>query len=80
MGQLKNHGVCEKVPLTEATNSGAKLITTRWVDINKGDDEYPKNRGRLVARELSTHDETGPCDNTTTRGGESFVLDGDDKQ
>ena len=56
---FKSHGVYEKVPIAEATNSGTKLVTTRWVDINKGDDERPKYRSRLVARELSTHDETG---------------------
>ena len=35
------------------------MITTRWVGVNKGGDESPKYRSRLVARELNTHDETG---------------------
>ena len=30
-----------------------KPITTRWVDINKGDEEDPNYRSRLVARELN---------------------------
>ena len=59
MQQFKSHGVFVKVPIAEATSSGTKLATTRWVDINMGDDDRPKYRSRLVARELNTHDETG---------------------
>ena len=59
MAQFRDHQVYEKVPTQEAAKSGSKLITTRWVDINKGDDENPKYRSRLVARELNTHDQTG---------------------
>ena len=29
-----------------------KVISTRWVDVNKGDEQRPKYRSRLVAREL----------------------------
>ena len=42
--------VYRKVPRSEAR--GRKLITTRWVDANKGDNEKPDQRSRLVGREL----------------------------
>ena len=31
---------------------GEKVISTRWVDVNKGDEDRPKYRSRFVAREL----------------------------
>ena len=31
---------------------GRSPITVRWVDVNKGDDESPNYRSRLVAREI----------------------------
>ena len=57
MQQFKDHGVYAKVPMEEATRTKAKLITTRWVDINKGDEVDPKYRSRLVARELNTYND-----------------------
>ena len=36
----------------EATGKGP--ISTRWVDINKGDEKDPKYRSRLVAKEYNT--------------------------
>ena len=59
MKQFKSHQVYEKVPIEEAKKNEAKLITTRWVDINKGDGEKPQYRSRLVARELNAQDEAG---------------------
>ena len=35
-------------------NTGQAPIGTRWVDVNKGDDENPDYRSRLVAQELNT--------------------------
>ena len=29
-----------------------KIITTRWLDVNKGDDDDPDYRARLVGREI----------------------------
>ena len=77
MQKFQDHAVYEKVPIAEATSSGAKLITTRWVDINKGDENKPNYRSRLVARELSTHDEAGLCAATPPFEARCF-LDGDD--
>ena len=39
--------------------TGKPPITTRWVDVNKGDDENPNYRSRLVARQLKAHDHSG---------------------
>ena len=33
-----------------------KLIDTRWIDVNKGDEENPNYRSRLVGREFNTYD------------------------
>jgi hypothetical protein len=41
IGELAKHGVYQKVPITECWNkTGAAPIGTRWVDVNKGDDEH----------------------------------------
>ena len=32
-----------------------KVISTRWLDVNKGDAKNPDHRARLVAREINTH-------------------------
>ncbi len=45
--------VYDKVPIQEAHDNGCKIITTRWLDINKGDAESPNYRARLVGRELA---------------------------
>ena len=79
MDQFKNHEVYEKVPIAEAGNSGTKLITTRWVDINKGDEEKPKYRSRLVAR-VAGHarcNRTVRC-HATVGSKESAFLEGND--
>ena len=34
--------------------TGKKPIAVRWVDVNKGDDENPNYRSRLVAKEINT--------------------------
>jgi hypothetical protein len=53
-------GVWEKRPRVEAfRKTGQKLVTVRWVDINKGDDEHPRYRSRLVARQLKCRDKSG---------------------
>ena len=46
----------DKVPINECKRATGKMpITVRWIDINKGDNEKPNYRSRLVARELNTH-------------------------
>ncbi len=44
--------VYEKVPRWRAAQEGCKVITTRWIDVNKGDSQRPNYRARLVGREL----------------------------
>ena len=44
--------VYTKVPRSEAVALGVKIITTKWLDINKGDAKDPNYRSRLVGREL----------------------------
>ena len=40
-------------PRAEAyANMGKPPITVKWVDVNKGDDDVPNYRSRLVAREI----------------------------
>ena len=41
-----------KVPRAKAKALGAKVISVRWIDINKGDTDCPNYRSRLVAREI----------------------------
>ena len=42
----------KKVPRSKAKGLGAKVISVRWIDINKGDAECPNCRSRLVAGEI----------------------------
>ena len=53
-------GVWIKRPRQEAfAATGRPPISVRWVDVNKGDDENPKYRSRLVARQLKAMDKSG---------------------
>ena len=45
--------VWEIVPREEAIRNGWKVIESRWVDINKGDDVAPLYRSRLVGKEFA---------------------------
>ena len=45
-------GVYTKVPRDHARRDGCKVITTKWIDVNKGDEATPNVRSRLVGREL----------------------------
>ena len=44
-----------KVPRSKAKQCKAKVITVRWIDINKGDNINENYRSRLVAREIKTN-------------------------
>ena len=49
-------GFYEKVPIDQChARTGKAPISTRWIDINKGDQESPNYRSRFVAREVNTH-------------------------
>ena len=46
----------DKVPIEECRKkTGKNPISTRWIDISKGDNQSPNYRSRLVAREINTH-------------------------
>ena len=49
-------GLYEKVPIDQCyARTGKAPISTRWININKGDQDHPNYRSRLVAREINTH-------------------------
>ena len=50
---FKDKGVWIKRHREEAMRrTGKRPITVKWIDVNKGDDEAPNYRSRLVAREI----------------------------
>ena len=56
MQELAKHGVYTKVPLEECwKETGMAPIGTRWVDVNKGDEDNPEYRSRLVAKEIKVN-------------------------
>ena len=52
MAFFKKMGVCSKVGRSEVKAKGGRVLSTRWVDTNKGDDKSPNYRSRLVGREV----------------------------
>ena len=55
MKYFEDKKVYDKVPTKQCYDiTGTGPITTRWVDINKGDALSPNYRSRLVARGLNT--------------------------
>ena len=50
MGEVYKHGVYTKVPIEESWRvTGRAPIGARWIDVNKGDEDKPDYRSRLVA-------------------------------
>ena len=46
----------EKVPVSQCYQKTGKVpIIVKWIDINKGDQQNPSYRSRLVAREINTY-------------------------
>ncbi len=53
--EFGKHRVYVKVPLEQCLErTGKQPIGVRWVDINKGDEENPEYRSRLVAMDFKT--------------------------
>ena len=49
------HQVYVNVPLKECwEKTGKDPVGTRWVDVNKGDDQKPDYRSRWVAQEIKS--------------------------
>ena len=42
------------MPRAEVVRNGWKIIPTRWIDINKGEESNPNYRSRFVAKESKT--------------------------
>ena len=51
-------------PRKQAQAQGWKVIKTRWIDINKGDDANPVYRSRLVGKEFNNEAMDGICAGT----------------
>ena len=59
MQYVREKKVWHKIRRSEAQAKGWKIIKTRWIDINKGDDENPVCRSRLVGKEFNTGEMDG---------------------
>ena len=45
--------VWEKIPRSLAKEKGWKIVKSRWIDINKGDDKNPNYRSRMIGKEFN---------------------------
>ena len=59
IGYVRSKNVWTKIPRSEAQRLGYKVIKTRWIDINKGDDKNPVYRSRFVAKEFNNGEAQG---------------------
>eukprot|EP00973_Karenia_brevis_P040575 5612454-Karenia_brevis.AAC.1 len=50
---VKKKQVWTKITRAEAIRRGWKIIKVRWIDINKGDDQDPLYRSRVVGKEFN---------------------------
>ena len=48
IGYAERKPVWKKIPRKMAKEKGWKVMKSRWIDINKGDDENPNYRSRMV--------------------------------
>ena len=53
MKYVKEEEVWQPISRDEARRRGWKVVKTRWIDINKGDEDTPNYRIRLVAKEFN---------------------------
>ena len=53
MSYFHKLGVYEIVPRSQQRITGGKVVSTRWIDVNKGDSLNPNYRSRLVGREFN---------------------------
>ena len=59
MQYVKEKKVWRKMPRATAIAMGYKIVGTRWLDINKGDEDSPEYRSRLVGKEFNDGFEEG---------------------
>ena len=53
IGYIDDKHVWKKITRAEAERKGWKIVRTRWIDTNKGDEKKPDIRSRLVAKEFN---------------------------
>ena len=56
---IRGKRVYAKIPRSQAVRNGWKVIKTRWIDQNKGDDANPVYRSRLVGKEFNNEQMDG---------------------
>lgn len=72
---FEDKDVWESVPVQERKNrAGRKPISVRWVDVNKGGDEHPNYRSRLVARDIRFKGDSATFAPTPPLEALNFVL------
>ena len=54
---VREKRVYVKIFCSTAIRNGWKIIKTRWIDINKGDEQRQNYRSRLVAKEFNNSEE-----------------------
>ena len=59
MSYIEKMGVWEKMDREEAVRQGYKIVGTRWIDTDKGDETNPLYRSILVGQEYNTGSEEG---------------------
>ena len=59
IGFIQKKNVYVKVPRKIAFQRGWKVVKTRWIDVNKGDDKNPMYRSRFVAKEFNDCEAAG---------------------
>jgi len=50
---IRKKGVWKKITRRRAKELGIKIIKTRWIDVNKGDERNPLHRSRFVGKEFN---------------------------
>ena len=56
---VKKKNVYVKIPRRLAILNGWKIVKTRWIDVNKGDEKNPLYRSRFVAKEFNDCEAAG---------------------
>ena len=74
IGYVREKGSWRKIPRAEAIRRGITIIETRWVVINKGDDEKPNYRSRIVGEEFHTERQMGLVAATPSFGALDFLI------
>ena len=63
-----------KIPRAVAISKGWKIVKTRWIDVNKGDDENPVHRSRLVGKEFNNGEMDGIFAGTPPLEGLRYIV------